>query len=182
MIAPVPAPALREAGPTATRDAVAMLIARWRAVGTEFVVVDERGRHTEELREGRLDLTRSPAMLTATWIGATLHRTGFVLLDASNVPRRARPVVIGRTLAAVQSLRTQTDTPEWVLIEDAQDQLRRFRRPPHAMRLTDGGYCLAVRGGVALPVAMTAGTGLEVRTTEPDVDLLFVPPVGTVST
>jgi len=182
MITPVPATTRREQAPAVTRDAVATLIARWRAAGTEFVAVDERGRHAEELRAGRLDLTRSPAMLNASWISATLRRTGYVLLDASNVSRPARPVVIGRALAAVQLLRTQTGGPEWVLLEDAQDLLRQPGIPPHALRFTDGGYCLAMRGGAALPAAVTAGAGLDVHTSQPDLELSFIPPVGAGTT
>jgi hypothetical protein len=179
MITPVPKVTLREEGPPASRDAVATLIARWRAAGTEFVVVDERGRHAEELRAGRLDLTRSPAMLNASWISATLHRTGYVLLDAANVSREARPVVIGRALAAVQLLRTQTGGPEWVLIEDAQDVLRQHGIPPSALRLADGGYCLAARGGAPLPAALTARAQFDVRISQPDLDLSFIPPTKT---
>jgi hypothetical protein len=179
MITPVPKVTLREEGHAATRDAVTTLIAGWRAAGTEFVVVDERGRHTEELRAGRLDLTRSPAMLNASWISAVLRRTGYVLLDASNVSRQARPVVIGGALAAVQLLRTQGNGPEWILVEDAQDALRQPGIPPHALHLTDGGYCLAVRGGAPLPAAMTIGASLDLRISQPDLELSFFAPVRT---
>ena len=182
MIAPVPNVTRREEGLAVGRDALATLIARWRAADTEFVVVDERGRHAGELRAGRLDLSRSPAMLTASWIGAVLHRTGYVLLDAANVSRQARPVVVGRALAAVQLLRTQRNGPEWILDEDAQDVLRQPGIPPHALRLTDGGYCLAVRGGAALPAAMTRGAGLDVSISEPGLELSFIPPVRIGST
>src|SRR5690242_11348688 len=59
------APDVQETCHPVTRDAVTTLLARWRAAGTEFVVVDERGRHAAELRAGRLDLTRSADMLDA---------------------------------------------------------------------------------------------------------------------
>jgi hypothetical protein len=179
MIDPVPGTTLHEESHAVTRDAVATLIARWRAAGTRFVVVDERGRHADALRAGRLDLRRSPATLSATWISATLHRTGYVLLDASHVSREARPAVIGRALAAVQLLRAQAGSPEWVLIEDAQDLLREPGIPPSALRLADGGYCLAVRGGAALPSAVTTATGFDVRISQPDLELSLIPPLRT---
>jgi hypothetical protein len=159
-----------------TRDAVDLLIARWRAVGTEFVVVDERGRHGEDLASGRLDLARCATTLDATGIDATVRRAGYALLDASNVPRAARPLVLGRALTAVQLLRTHSGHPQWVLIEDAQDLLRQPGIPPHALRLDDGGYCLAVRDGAPLPVAASAGGRLDPGSSADDLDLWHIPP------
>jgi hypothetical protein len=158
------------------RDAVAALIGRWRRDGTTFVVVDERGRHTDELAAGRLDLTRASA-LDARWMKATLHRVGFVLLDACNVPRGTRPVTLGRALTAVQRLRTHTGQPEWIVLEDAQDLFHEPGIPPHALRLADGGYCLAVRDGRSVPASATAGAAFDVRVSEPGLRLSIVPPV-----
>jgi hypothetical protein len=160
-----------------SRDAVTTLFARWRAAGTEFVILDERGRHAEELRAGRLDLARSPGTLDATWIEATLHRIGYVLLDAHNVSREAMPLVVGRALAAVQLLRTRTGRPEWILVEDAQDVLRRPEIPPHALRLADGGYCLAVRGGASLAAPVVTGAAVACRISQPTLEVSLIPPL-----
>ena len=159
------------------RDAVVTLIARWRAAATPFVLVDERGRHVAELAAGRLDLTHA-SVLEARWVEATLHRQGYVLFDASNVPRDVRPLVLGRALTAVQRLRVRTGRPEWVLIEDAQDVLRQTGIPPHALRLADGGYALVARGGAAVPSSVTAGASYDVRVTQPGLELSLIPPVG----
>ena len=168
---PIPVPA----GAAPAGDAVAGLIARWRHDGTTFVVVDERGRHRRELAGGRLDLTH-PAVVDARWVNATLHRTGYVLLDACNVPRRSRPVTLARALAAVRRLRDRSGQPEWVLLEDAQDLLREPGLAPHAIGLADGGYCLAVRDGGSLPAWATTTAGLEVRVTQPGLELSLLPP------
>jgi hypothetical protein len=95
---------------------------RWKAAGTSFVVVDASGRHAAGLAAGRLDLTR--AAVDTSWIEAVLHRAGYVLLDACNVPRDARPLVVGRALTAVQRLRLHTGRPAWILLEDAQKLLQ----------------------------------------------------------
>jgi hypothetical protein len=157
------------------RDAVTDLVARWRADGTTFVVVDERGRHATQLSGGRLDLSHASA-LDVGWIEAVLHRAGYVLLDAHNVPRDARSLVLGRALAAVQRLRTRTGQPEWLLVEDAQDLLRRPGIPPHALRLADGGYALATRDGASPPRLAGAAT-FDVRVTGPGLELTLIPPV-----
>jgi hypothetical protein len=178
MITPMREVTIRDEGPV-SRDAVTTLLARWRAAGTEFVTVDERGRHAEELRAGRLDLARSPATLDATWIEATLQRTGYVLLDAHNVSREAMPLVVGRALTAVQLLRTRTGRPEWILVEDAQDVLRRPEIPPHALRLADGGYCLAERGDASLAVPVVTGTAVAFRISQPALEVSLIPPLRT---
>jgi hypothetical protein len=172
--APGDAPCGPPAGAAPAHDAVAALIARWRRDGTTFVVVDERGRHRDELAAGRLDLAH-PSVVEARWVDATLHRTGYVLLDACNVPRRARPVMLSRALAAVRRLRERSGQPEWVVLEDAQDLLREPGLSPQALDLAHGGLCLAVRDGGSLP-AWTATAGLEVRTTQPDLELTLRPP------
>ena len=174
MTAPATGAEVRE-GRLAGPDPVTTLIARWRAGGTSFVVVDERGRHRRELAGGRLDLTH-PAVVDARWVNATLHRTGYVLLDACNVPRRSRPVTLARALAAVRRLRDRSGQPEWVLLEDAQDLLREPGLAPHAIGLADGGYCLAVRDGGSLPAWATTTAGLEVRVTQPGLELSLLPP------
>ena len=125
-------------------DDVTGLLARWRSTRTTFAVVDERGRHAGTLQPGRLDLTR-PAALDARWIGATLRRTGWVHLDAGNVPRAAKPAVVRRALAVVAELRAGGGGPECVLVEDAQDVLRHPGVPPHGMRLTDAAFHFAMR-------------------------------------
>jgi hypothetical protein len=163
------------AGAAPPRDAVAGLIARWRHDGTTFVVVDERGRHRGELAAGRLDLTHAP-VVDARWVNATLHRAGYVLLDACNVPRRARRVTLARALAAVRGLRDRSGQPEWVLLEDAQDLLREPGLSPEAFGLAAGGYCLAVRGGGSLPAWATSVAGLEVKVTQPGLELSLLPP------
>ena len=158
-------------------DAVAGLIARWRHDGTTFVVVDERGRHRRELAAGRLDLTH-PSVVDARWVNATLHRTGYVLLDACNVPRRARPLTLSRALAAVRRLRDRTGRPEWVLLEDAQDLLREPGLSPQALALARGGYCLAVRDGGTLPAWTASAPGLRLQVAQPDLELSLLPPAG----
>jgi hypothetical protein len=167
------------AAPSEVRDvppeAVATLMARWRRTGTTFVVVDERGRHRDELAAGRLDLTRASAA-DAEWIDAGLHRHGYVLLDACNVPRERRPFAVGRALAAVQRLRTRTGRPEWIVVEDAQDLLRRPDLPSHALRIADGGYCLAARDGAVLPAHLRAGAAFDVRVCQPGLELALIPP------
>jgi hypothetical protein len=163
------------AGRPAEPDAVATLIARWRVAGATFVVVDERGRHTE-LAAGRLDLT-CPSVLDTRWLHATLHRVGYAVLDACHVPRDARSLALGRALATVQRLRAQTGQPEWVLLEDAQDVLRLPDLPPHALNLADGGYALAARDGATLPAAVTGGAAFDVRVTQPSLELSVIPPV-----
>jgi hypothetical protein len=169
--APVPG----SVGVVPARDAVAGLISRWRHDGTTFVVVDERGRHRDELAGGRLDLAH-PAVVDARWVNATLHRNGYVLLDACNVPRRARPVTLARALAAVRRLRDRSGQPEWVLLEDAQDLLREPGLSPQSLGSADGGYCLAVRDGGSLPAWTAATAGLEVRVVQPGLDLFLLPP------
>lgn len=156
-------------------DAVAGLIARWRHDGTTFAVVDERGRHRGALGAGRLDLTHAP-VVDSRWIDATLHRAGYVLLDACNVPRRARRVTLARALAAVRGLRDRSGQPEWVLLEDAQDLLCEPGLSPQAFDLAAGGYCLAVRGGGSLPPWARSVAGLEVRVTQPGLELSLLPP------
>jgi hypothetical protein len=94
-------------------DATRALVARWRRDGTTFVIVDERGRHRDALAAGRVDLTRA-GVADARWINATLHRAGFVLLDAGDIPRASRQQAVGRALAAVQRLRARTGRPAWV--------------------------------------------------------------------
>jgi hypothetical protein len=125
-------------------DDVIGLISRWRKARTSFVVIDERGRHAATLQAGRLDLTRAAA-LDLRWIAATLRRTGYVHLDAGNVPRSAKPAVMLKALAAVAELRASHGKPEYVLVEDAQDVLRHPGVPPTGARLGDGGYHLALR-------------------------------------
>jgi hypothetical protein len=161
-------------GATATRDAVTDLIARWRHDGVTFAVLDERGRHRAELAAGRLDLAQA-SVLDATWVSAWLDRTGYVLLDACHVPRGDRPPVLGRALTVLQRLRARTGQPEWVLIEDAQDVLSDPAIPPHAIRLADGGYCLAVRDGGTLPAAATRGAAFDVRVSRPGLELSLIP-------
>jgi hypothetical protein len=180
MITPATDAEVRE-GDGVRPDAVATLIARWRAGGTRFAVVDDRGRHATELAAGRLDLTRA-SLIDTRWVNATLHRTGYVLLDAHNVPREQRPLVLGRALAAVQRLRARTGQPEWVLVEDAQDVLHLPGLPPHALRLADGGYALAARDGATLPSSVTGSGTYDVRVSQPGLDLSLIPPVkrGTV--
>jgi hypothetical protein len=178
MVVRVPEAIIRDRGPAVSRDAVATLFARWRAAGTEFVAVDERGRHADELRAGRLDLARSSATLDASWIQATLQRAGYVLLDAHNVSREEMPLVVGRALGAVQLLRTRTGRPEWILVEDAQDVLRRPGIPPHALRLADGGYCLAMRGGASLPAPVGTGLAIDIRVSQPALELSLIHPPG----
>jgi hypothetical protein len=167
-------PATAPSGTTVTRDAVTDLIARWRHDGVTFAVLDERGRHRAELAEGRLDLTHA-SVTDARWVEATLHRTGYVLFDACNVARSARPPVLGRALTALQRLRARTGQPEWVLIEDAQDVLSDPAIPPHAIRLADGGYCLAVRDGGTLPASATRGAAFDVRMSRPGLELSLIP-------
>jgi hypothetical protein len=158
-------------------DAVVTLISRWRRTGVPFVVVDERGRHTAELAAGRLDLTRASA-LDVRWVDATLHRRGYVLLDGRNVPRDALAPALGRALTVVQRLRARTGRPEWVLVEDAQDVLRRTDLPPHALRQADGGYALAFRDGATIPASGRAGASFDVRISQPGLELSLVPPAG----
>jgi hypothetical protein len=95
------------------------LLARWRATGARFVVLDECGRH-RDLAAGRLDLTRAAAC-DVRWIEATLHRAGYAVLDAGNVPREARARVLRRADAGVRRLRAETGQPEWVLVDGAGD-------------------------------------------------------------
>jgi hypothetical protein len=166
----------RRAG-TAERDAVADLITRWRVAGTSFVVVDERGRHAAELAAGRFDLTRAATIDTA-WIEAVLHRVGYVLLDACNVPRDARSYVLGRALAVVQRLRARTGQPGWVLLEDAQDLFDQPDLPPSALRLAGGGYALAVRDGATPPWSSTGGAAFDIRVRQHGLELALIPPVG----
>jgi hypothetical protein len=156
-------------------EAVATLMARWRRMGATFVVVDQRGRHRDQLADGRLDLTRASAA-DADWIDAGLYRNGYVLLDACNVPRERRPLAVGRALAAVQGLRTRTGRPEWIVVEDAQDLLRSPDLPPHALRLADGGYCLVARDGAVLPAHLRAGAAFDVRVSQPGLELALIPP------
>jgi hypothetical protein len=157
------------------RDAVAGLVVRWKAAGTSFVVVDASGRHAAGLAAGRLDLTR--AAVDTSWIEAVLHRAGYVLLDVCNVPRDARPLVVGRALTAVQRLRLHTGRPEWILLEDAQKLLQQPDLPPSALRLADGGYALAVRGG-AKPARWSTGAGaFDIRVRQPGLELALIPPV-----
>jgi hypothetical protein len=167
-------PAVARDGSVTARDAVTDLIARWRHDGATFAVLDERGRHRAALAAGRLDLAGASA-LDAPWVEATLERAGYVLLDASHVSRGARPLVLGRALAALQRLRARTGQPEWLLIEDAQDVLRDPGIPPHAIRLADGGYCLAVRDGGTLPASATRGAAFDVRISRPGLELSVVP-------
>jgi len=174
MTAPATGAEVRE-GRLAGPDPVTTLIARWRAGGTSFVVVDERGRHTAALAAGRLDLAHA-GILDAHWIDATLHRAGYVLLDARNVPRGERSHALSRALTAVQRLRARTGQPEWVVVEDAPDVLHRPDIPPHALRLADGGYALVARDGAVLP-ASAVGSGFEVHISRPGLELSLVPPV-----
>jgi len=162
-------------GAASALDAVRGLLARWRRDGTTFVVVDERGRHRDALAAGRLDLTRA-AVRDLPWIDATMHRAGFVLLDAGNVPRVSRPQVVGRALTAVQRLRARTGRPEWILVEAAQDVLRGPGIPPHALRLSDGGYCFVARDGGSLPGWATTGAASGIRLSGPGLELSMMPP------
>jgi hypothetical protein len=92
------------------------------------------------------------------------------------VPRESRTFVLGRALAAVQRLRARTGQPTWVLVEDAQDVLHRPGLPPHALRLADGGYVLAVRDGATLPAAVTSGAAFDVRSTRVGLEVVVIPP------
>lgn len=159
--------------PVATPDAVQALLARWCRDGTTFVVVDERGRHRDRLAAGRLDLTRA-AGADPRWTNATLHRAGFVLLDAGDVPRASRQRVIARAVAAVERLRARTGQPAWILVEDAQDVLDEPGVPPHAWRLDGGGYCLVVRDGGSLPAWVAAGAARRVRLPGPQLELTII--------
>jgi hypothetical protein len=122
---------------------VAGLILRWRSARTSFVVLDERGRHAGMLEAGRLDLTR-PAALDIRWIAATLHRIGYVHLDAGNLPRARKAATMARALAVVAELRASAGRPDCVLIEDAQDVLRHPGVPPRGVRLTDPWFHLSL--------------------------------------
>jgi hypothetical protein len=168
-------PAERVRRPAAAPDDIALLIARWQADRVPFVVVDGRGRHAGRLAAGRLDLTRA-AVLDAHWVNATLHRTGYALLDAGNVSRVARPLALGRALGAVQRLRARTGQPTWLLVEDAQDLLCQPDIPPHALRFADGGYVLAVRDGATLPASVTGGAAFDVRSIRMGLEVVVIPP------
>jgi hypothetical protein len=173
MTATTPRAAPARDGAIAAPDAARALVARWRRDGTTFVVVDERGRHRDALAAGRVDLTRA-GVADARWINATMHRAGFVHLDAGDVPRASRQQAVGRALAAVQRLRARTGRPAWILVEDAQDVLCRPGLPPHALRLDDGGYCLVVRDGGALPAWAVHGVAPRVWLPGPDLELTMI--------
>jgi hypothetical protein len=172
---PTTTPIAPARGGATSPDAVTALLARWRREGTTFVVVDERGRHRDELAAGRLDLARAAAV-DATWIDAVVHRNGFAHLDACHVPRERRPAVLGRALAAIQRLRARTGRPEWIVLEAGQVVLREPGLPPHALRTDDGGYCLAVRDGAEPPALPGIHVPALIRVSQPGLELSLVPP------
>jgi hypothetical protein len=154
---------------------VEQIVARWRAAGESFVVLDVSGRHVDALAPGRIDVARSRP-LEPVEIDAALHRTGYAVLDASHVARAARPAVLRDVLNAVEGLRIGLGRPRWVLVDDADQVLRAVDRPPRWLPLGEGGYCVAARNGHALPDWAVDAVPRSVRVTRPEVDLVLLPP------
>jgi len=115
----------------------------WTAARVSFVVVDRDGRRPWSDTAGvrRVDLAEQPVAEPGDALALLRQHPGLVL-DAANVPPGERTRAVGQALIALACLRTWSQGPEWIVVEDATDLLADPDLPPEALDVSAGGYCL----------------------------------------
>jgi hypothetical protein len=63
---------------------------------------------------------------------------------------------VGMALSAVAAQRARTGRPRWLMIDDAETVLSDPDIPPHALDLSQRGYCLILRSSERLPDSLAA--------------------------
>ena len=162
-------------------DPIENLVARWEAEDTPFVLVDPAGRHARDVladSRSHVDLQDSPVHEPAV-VDALLSEHGHAVLDAGAVPERERVGVLGQALIATRVSRGWSGSPEWIVVDDAQDLLADPALPPEALDLSAGGYCLVIRKGASVPPPVRAwleqASEAALASGRPGVQLLEIP-------
>ena len=133
------------------------LLMRWAAAREECVVFDIDGRYSE------LDLPAPPGRIVDVADSSTdelcevlraCHRVS--VLGFSKVTAASRSAVLGMALSAATAQRARTGRPRWLMIDDAETVLSDPDIPPHALDLSQRGYCLILRSSERLPPSLAA--------------------------
>jgi hypothetical protein len=132
------------------------LLRRWAAARHECVVIDLDGRYSE------LDLPAPGRIVDVADLSAdelcevVRARRRVSVLGFSHVTAESRSNAVGMALAAVTAQRAKTGRPRWLMIDDAETVLSDPDIPPHALDLSQRGYCLILRSSERLPNSLAA--------------------------